>query len=98
MNVLYNDRTDSIYIRLDEKKQEVINRRISEDVVLGIGEGKNLSVIEILGKFISELGEGQKGLADIFKERCPSWPKEHDWKSCVYSKGVPRVRIPLSPP
>ncbi len=24
--------------------------------------------------------------------------KEHDWKSCVRPKGVPRVRIPLSPP
>ncbi|GEM_PF-4633267 len=26
------------------------------------------------------------------------WPKEHDWKSCVRPKGVPGVRIPLSPP
>ena len=33
-----------------------------------------------------------------FVERCPSWPKEHDWKSCVLSKAAPRVRIPLSPP
>ena len=31
-------------------------------------------------------------------ERCPSWLKGHDWKSCVRPKGVPRVRIPLSPP
>ncbi len=31
-------------------------------------------------------------------ERCPSWPKEHDWKSCVPSKAAPWVRIPLSPP
>ena len=31
-------------------------------------------------------------------ERCPRWPKGHDWKSCVHPKGVPRVRIPLSPP
>ena len=31
-------------------------------------------------------------------ERCPSWLKEHDWKSCVLSKAAPRVRIPLSPP
>ena len=33
-----------------------------------------------------------------FAERCPSWLKEHDWKSCVLSKAAPRVRIPLSPP
>jgi hypothetical protein len=32
------------------------------------------------------------------KERCPSWLKEHDWKSCVLSQAAPRVRIPLSPP
>ncbi len=31
-------------------------------------------------------------------ERCPSWLKEHDWKSCVLFIAVPRVRIPLSPP
>ena len=28
----------------------------------------------------------------------PERPKGHDWKSCVPSKGVPWVRIPLSPP
>ncbi len=31
-------------------------------------------------------------------ERCPSWPKERDWKSRVLLTVVPRVRIPLSPP
>jgi uncharacterized protein YuzE len=48
MNVLYNDRTDLLYIRLDEKKQEVINRRVSEDVILDIGEDERLIGIEIL--------------------------------------------------
>lgn len=48
MNVLYNDRTDLLYLRLDEKKQEVINRRVSEDVVLDIGEDERLIGIEIL--------------------------------------------------
>ena len=33
-----------------------------------------------------------------FVERCPSWPKERDWKSRVLPKVVPGVRIPLSPP
>ncbi len=31
-------------------------------------------------------------------ESCPSWPKEHDWKSCRRRKTVSRVRIPRSPP
>ena len=33
-----------------------------------------------------------------FAERCPSWPKEHDWKSCVLLITAPWVRTPLSPP
>ena len=23
-----------------------------------------------------------------YLERCPSWPKEHDWKSCIPQKGI----------
>jgi uncharacterized protein YuzE len=48
MHVHYNDRTDLLYIRLDERKQEVINRRVSEDVVLDIGEGDRIIGIEVL--------------------------------------------------
>ena len=48
MNILYNDRTDLLYIRLDDKKQDVVNRRVSEDIVLDIGEGDRIVGIEIL--------------------------------------------------
>ena len=48
MQVLYNDRTDLLYIRLDDSKQDVINRRVSDDVVLDIGEGDRIIGIEIL--------------------------------------------------
>ena len=48
MNVLYNDRTDLLYIRLDDKNQDVVNRRVSEDIVLDIGEGDRIVGIEIL--------------------------------------------------
>ena len=48
MHILYNDRTDLLYIRLDSKKQDVINRRVSDDVVLDIGEGDRIIGIEIL--------------------------------------------------
>jgi len=48
MHVLYNDRTDLLYIRLDDRKQEVINKQVSEDVVLDIGEGDRIIGIEIL--------------------------------------------------
>ena len=48
MKVTYNDKTDLLYIRLDEKKQDVINKRASEDVVLDIGEGDRIVGIEII--------------------------------------------------
>jgi uncharacterized protein YuzE len=48
MHVHYNDRTDLLYIRLDDRKQEVINKRVSEDVVLDIGEGDRIIGIEVL--------------------------------------------------
>ena len=34
MKITNNDKTDLLYIGLDEKKQKVINKRISEAIVL----------------------------------------------------------------
>ena len=48
MNIIYNDKTDLLYIRLDDKKQDVINKRVSEDIVLDIGENDRIIGIEIL--------------------------------------------------
>ena len=48
MHVHYNDRTDLLYIRLDDRKQEVINKQVSEDVVLDIGERERIIGIEVL--------------------------------------------------
>lgn len=48
MEILYNSRTDLLYLRLDDRKQEVINRRVSEDIVLDIGENDRIIGIEIL--------------------------------------------------
>lgn len=48
MQVLYNDKTDLLYIRLDERKQRVINKRVTEDIVLDVGEGDRIIGIEIL--------------------------------------------------
>ncbi len=48
MHVLYNDKTDLLYIRLDDTKQDVMNRRVSEDIVLDIGEADRIIGIEIL--------------------------------------------------
>ena len=48
MQILYNVKTDLLYIRLDDRKQEVINKRLSEDIVLDIGEDNRIVGIEIL--------------------------------------------------
>jgi uncharacterized protein YuzE len=48
MNITYNDKTDLLYIRLDDRKQEVMNKRVSEGVVLDVGENDKIIGIEIL--------------------------------------------------
>ncbi|MEW5719049.1 MAG: DUF2283 domain-containing protein [Chloroflexota bacterium] len=48
MQILYNVKTDLLYIRLDDRKQAVINKRVSDDIVLDIGEGEKIVGIEIL--------------------------------------------------
>jgi uncharacterized protein YuzE len=48
MQILYDAKTDLLYIRLDDTKQDVINQRLTEDIVLDIGEGDRIVGIEIL--------------------------------------------------
>ncbi len=48
MDIIYNDKTDVLYMRLDNRKQDVINKRITEDIVLDIGDGERLIGIEIM--------------------------------------------------
>ena len=48
MNIAYNDKTDLLYIRLDDGKQAIINKRVSEDIVIDVGENDKIIGIEIL--------------------------------------------------
>jgi uncharacterized protein YuzE len=48
MEILYNSKTDLLYLRLDAQKQQVINKRISEDIVLDLGEDDMIVGIEII--------------------------------------------------
>lgn len=48
MQIIYNPGTDLLYIRIDDKKQDVINQRVSEEMVLDIGEDNKIVGIEIL--------------------------------------------------
>ena len=48
MQILYNSKTDLLYIRLDDQSQDVVNRRVSDDIVLDIGAGDRIVGIEIM--------------------------------------------------
>jgi uncharacterized protein YuzE len=48
MQVLYNDKRDLPYLRLDDRKQPVVNKRLSEDIVLDLREDNRIVGIEIL--------------------------------------------------
>lgn len=48
LTVEYDQKTDLLYFRLDPRSQEVINRRVSEDVVLDIGREEKIVGIEIM--------------------------------------------------
>jgi uncharacterized protein YuzE len=48
MQIVYNAKTDLLYLRLDDRKQQVINERLSEDIVLDLGEDNRIVGIEIL--------------------------------------------------
>ena len=48
MKITYDDKSDLLYIRLDESKQDVVNKRVTDDIVLDIGAGERIVGIEIL--------------------------------------------------
>lgn len=48
MKIYYDDRTDLLYIRFDEKKQQIVNKRVTEDMVLDVGDEDKIVGIEIL--------------------------------------------------
>ncbi len=48
MIVEYDTNTDMLYLRLSEGEHTLINKRVSEDIVLDIGENDKIIGIEIL--------------------------------------------------
>ena len=48
MNIIYDDKKDLLYIRFEDRAQDVVNKRVSEDVVLDIGEKNRIIGIEIV--------------------------------------------------
>jgi len=48
MQIHYDAKTDLLYLRLDDERQPVVNRRVSEGIVLDIGSDDRVVGIEIL--------------------------------------------------
>ncbi len=48
MRIFYDDKADLLYLRLDERRQELTNERVMEDIVLDIGDEGKIVGIEIL--------------------------------------------------
>jgi len=48
MHILYDTKKDALYLRLDDRKQQVLNKRLSEDIVLDMGDDNRIVGIEIL--------------------------------------------------
>ncbi len=48
MKIEYVQKAYLLYVRLDPRLQEVTNKRVSEDIVLDIGDGERIVGIEIL--------------------------------------------------
>ena len=48
MQIIYNAATDLVYIQIDDAQQSVINRRVTDDVVLDIDADERIVGIEIL--------------------------------------------------
>jgi len=48
MKLFYDDKTDLLYIRLDDRKQKLINKKITDEIVLDLGKDDKVVGIEIL--------------------------------------------------
>ncbi len=48
MQIHCDGETDLLYMRFDDRKQQVINKRLSEDIVLNVGDDDKIIGIEVL--------------------------------------------------
>jgi uncharacterized protein YuzE len=48
MTIHYDSITDLLYIRIESSAQEVINKKVTEDIVLDIGKDDKIIGIEIM--------------------------------------------------
>ncbi|NQU06465.1 MAG: DUF2283 domain-containing protein [Calditrichaeota bacterium] len=48
MQVHYNAKTDLLYIAFNDRDQQVLNKEISEDVIIDIGDNDKIVGIEVI--------------------------------------------------
>jgi uncharacterized protein YuzE len=48
MTIHYDSKTDLLYLRIEPSTQQVINKKVSDEIVLDIGENEKIMGIEIL--------------------------------------------------
>ncbi len=48
MKIYYDDKTDLLYIRFSEGKQQIVNKRVTDEIVLDVGDEDRIVGIEIL--------------------------------------------------
>ena len=48
MKIYYDGKADLLYIRFDEQRHQVMNKRVTDDIVLDIEENDKIIGIEIL--------------------------------------------------
>ena len=48
MTIHYDSKTDLLYLRIEPATQQVINKRVSDEMVLDIGENEKIIGIEIM--------------------------------------------------
>jgi uncharacterized protein YuzE len=48
VQVIYDDGADLLYLRFDDRRQDVLNRRVADGIVLDVGADDRIVGIEIL--------------------------------------------------
>ena len=48
MKIYYDGKKDLLYIRFDDEKRQIVNRRVTEDIVLDMEDEDKIIGIEIL--------------------------------------------------
>jgi uncharacterized protein YuzE len=48
MTIHYDSKTDLLYLRISSDQQEIVNKRVTEDIVLDMGKDDKIVGIEIM--------------------------------------------------